>query len=190
MGEKANWKRNRKKCRKIDKSTRTSSNYKKTKAKIKKLFETKKAVKCSEILSTMSLSPHFIGCFSQDTLSKLELCYPCFLMVNIDSSSQQGSHWLALKLDEKQLEIFDPLGFEIFNWKSVPCQLLEFIHRHSIDKKLLISPRIQSDLSILCALYCCFFIFYRNFNSFDRLCLLFSSNLDENDERLKLLLDV
>ena len=190
MGEKTKWKGSRKKCREINKSTRSRSNYKKTKTQIKKMFKTKKAVKCSKILSTMALSPHFIGCFSQDSLSKLDLCYPCFLMVNIDSIGQKGSHWLALKLDKDSLEIFDPLGFEIFNWNSIPCQLLEFIHFHSIDKKLLISQRIQSDLSIYCAHYCCFFIFFRNFNSFKRLCSLFSLNLNENDERLKLLLDV
>ena len=188
MGEKTRWKRKRKKCEKIEKSTRT--NYEKTKEKIKKLLKTKKPVKCSKILSTMSLSPHFIGCFSQESLSKLDLCYPCYLMANIDSTGEKGSHWLALRIDEKRLEIFDPLGFEIFNWKSVPCQLLEFIHYHSIDKELYICPRIQSDKSTFCALYCCFFIFYRNFNSFRRLCRLFSTNLDENDERLKILLDV
>ena len=112
------------------------------------------------------------------------------MIVNIDSKGDPGSHWLALKVDDESLEIFDPLGFEIFNWKSVPCQLLEFIHHHSKHKKVLISPRIQSDLSEICALYCCFFIFYRNFNSFQTLCSLFSETLSENDTRLKLLLDV
>ena len=190
MGKKTKWERKRKKCSRIVNSTQTRSKYKKTKAKIKKLFKTKKGVKCFQILSAMSLSPHFIGCFSQDSLSKLNLCYPCYLMANIDSSGEKGSHWLALKLDKDCLEIFDPLGFEIFNWKSVPCQLLEFIHYHSTDKKLLIFPRIQSDSSTFCALYCCFYILYRNFTSFKRLSRLFSTNLSENDERLKTLLDV
>ena len=189
MGEKAKWKRNSKNCREFTNSTESS--YKKTKAKIQKVFKTtKKGVKCSTILSTLSLSPHFIGCFSQDTLVKLELCYPCFLMVNTDSAGKQGSHWIAIRIDENQLEIFDPLGFKIFNWKSVPCKLLEFIHYHALNKKILISPRIQPDNSYFCALYCIFFIFFRNFNSFQRLYSLFSRKLHENDQRLLTLLDV
>ena len=187
MGKTSRWKRN---WRETNKSTETSSNSKKTKEKIKKMWQTKKAVKCSRILKTMCLSPHFIGCFAQDSLSQLDISYPCIFMVNIDSKHEQGSHWLAIRIDEKSLEIFDPLGFEIFNWKSVPCQLLEFTHFHSLNKKLLISQRIQSDLSEKCALYCCFYAFYRNFTSFQHLCSLFSSNLGENDQKLKQLLDV
>ena len=186
MGETPRRKRD---SRETYKSSKTSSNIKKTKEKIKKLFEKKEAVKCSEILSTLCLSPHFIGCFAQNSL-EISITYPCYMIVNIDSKGDPGSHWLALKVDDESLEIFDPLGFEIFNWKSVPCQLLEFIHHHSKHKQVLISPRIQSDLSEICALYCCFFIFYRNFNSFQTLCSLFSETLSENDTRLKLLLDV
>ena len=174
--------------REIDKQTKTGSNNQKTKEKIQKMFKTKKALKCLDILSTLSLSPHFIGCFAQNSLLKLSLCYPCFLIVNIDSKGEKGSHWLALRIDDKTCEIFDPLGFEIFNWKSVPCQLLEFVHSHSKDKKILIGPRIQSDFSEICALYCCFYVFYRNFNSFKTISSLFSSRLSENDQRLKLLL--
>ena len=189
MGEKTKWKRNSKKCREFTSSSK--SNYKKTEAKIKKVFKTtEKGVKCSKILSTLSLSPHFIGCFSQDTLVKLELCYPCFLIVNIDSRNKQGSHWISIRIDKKQLEIFDPLGFKIFNWKNVPCKLLEFVHYHALNKKILISPRIQPNNSYYCALYCIFFTFFRNFNSFNRLCSLFSKNLHKNDRRLFTLLDV
>ena len=186
MGETPRRKRN---SRETYKSSKTGSNNQKTKEKIKKLYQ-KEAVKCSEILSTLCLSPHFIGCFAQNSLAKLQLSYPCYLIVNIDSKGEQGSHWLALRIDDKFFEIFDPLGFEIFNWKSVPCQLLEFVHAHSKKKKVLISPRIQSDTSEICALYCCFFVFYRNFNTFQTLCSLFSTNLSENDSRLLLLLDV
>ena len=189
MGEKANWRRDSKECTIFTKSTKTS--YKKTKAKIKKIFKTTKTgVKCSEILSTLSLSPHFIGCFSQDTLAKLELCYPCFLMVNTDSKGKRGSHWIAMRIDQRQLEIFDPLGFRIFNWKSVPCELLEFVHFHALNKKVLISPRIQSDSSYFCGLYCIFYTFFRNFYSFKHICSLFSKNLHKNDQRLLNLLDV
>ena len=190
MGTKTKWKRNSK-GGKFKKSTRINNYYKETKAKIKKIFKTSKnRVKCLEILSTLSKSPHFIGCFSQDDLVKLELSYPCYMIVNIDSRGEPGSHWLALRLDTKRIEIFDPLGFEIFNWKSVPCKLLEFVHDHASNKKLIISPRIQPDSSSKCALYCIFYIFYRNFNSLKRLCSLFSKSLHENDDRLNLLVDV
>ena len=190
MGTKTKWKRISK-VGKFKKSSRPSSDYKETKEKIEKIFKTKKdRVKCFEILACLSKSPHFIGCFSQDDLVKLELSYPCYMIVNTDSRGEKGSHWLALKLDSSVVEIFDPLGFEIFNYKQIPCHLLEFIHDHANDKKLKISPRIQSDSSSNCALYCIFYIFYRNFNSFNRLCSLFSKNLKENDDRLKLLVDV
>ena len=180
------------KCSGNDKKA-SARNYKKTKEKIDKIFgkkKGKKEVKCNEILSTLCLSPHFIGCFSENDLVKLKVCYPCFFIVNIDSSEKKGSHWLAVGLTDKNVEIFDPLGFEIFKWKSVPCNLLKFLHDHSIKKKLLISPCLQSDTSVICGLYCIFYIFYRNFNSFNRICSLFSTDLSENDDRLYLLLDV
>ena len=191
MVKKASRKRCSKKSDKLGQSEKSSDHYEKTKAKIKQIFKkvkTKKAVKCSDILYTLSTSPHFIGCFSQDDLVKLDLCYPCFLMVNIDSNGEKGSHWLALRLENKRLEIFDPLGFQIFKWKSVPCSLLKFLHDHSMNK-LLISPRIQSSKTSICALYCIFFIYYRNFYSFTFLCSLFSKNLDKNQKRLYSFLD-
>lgn len=176
--------------REFEKQAKTSPNYQKTQEKIQKMYKTKTSMNCSEILSTLDLTPNFIGCFAQDTLSKLQISYPCFLIVNIDSEGEKGSHWLALRVDADTFEIFDPLGFEIFNWKSVPCQLLKFIHSHSKSKRVLVAQRIQSDFSKRCALFCCFYVFYRNFNSFETLCSLFSAILTENDQRLKLLLDV
>ena len=193
MGKKTVRKRGIEKCKKNNNKPIINSNSEKTEARIRKIFEKaqkEKTIKCSDILYTLSLSPHFIGCFAQDDLEKLKLCYPCFLMVNIDSRNEPGSHWLAMKLDKQKIEIFDPLGFEIFKWKSVPCSLLEFIHDHSMSKKFVISKRIQSDTSYFCGLYCIFYVFFRNFYSFDHLCSLFSEDLTKNDQRLLLLLDV
>lgn len=190
MGKKTNGKRIE--CSKSDKEASARS-YKQTKEKIVKIFDKKKIekeVKCSEILFTLCLSPHFIGCFSEDDLDRLEVCYPCFMIVNIDSSDRKGSHWVALRLDFKSVEIFDPSGFEFFKWKIVPSTLINFLYEHSFGKKLLISPCLQSESSEICGLYCIFYVFYRNFNSFNRLCSLFSSVLSENDDRLYLLLDV
>ena len=101
------------------------------KRRIGAIFKTaqanKKGLSCQTILSLVNCLPNFLGCFAQDTLPSF-IRPPCTLLVNIDSFYLSGSHWLAIGFFKDTLEIFDPLGFKMFLWESVPCDLLRFLH--------------------------------------------------------------
>ena len=182
MGETTNRsRRNRTKKRKrINKFNYTSSScyrkaYQKIKKTIKKTKKTGKTLTCSEILNILNCFPNFLGCFSQDSVDSLFLqSLPCTFLVNVDSQKDPGSHWLAVAIFENSIEVFDPLGFKFYHWKSVPCQLLKFIQSESLSKKLLIAPQVQTVSSHLCAFYCIFFVFHRHKMSFRRIISRFS----------------
>ena len=165
----------------------SNSCYRKTHQKIKKAIkrakETKKTLKCSEILNILNCFPNFLGCFAQDSIDSLFLQnLPCIFIVNVDSYQEPGSHWLAVAIFEKSIEIFDPLGFKFYNWKSVPCQLLKFIQSESLSKKLHIAPQIQPLSSHLCAFYCIFFVLHRHKMTFQQILSNFS--LPPKNDRL------
>ena len=153
-------------------------------AQIAKKFKTKKGTSSSTITTLLHCVPNFIGCFAENEVSNIIFnSFPCFLIVNIDSSSMPGSHWLALGIFRNQIEIFDPLGFNFFNWSRVPCTLFMLLHRLAQHRKILISKRIQSDDSVLCAFYCMYYCIFRRSVPFSRICQPFK-NLRDNDEIL------
>ena len=155
------------------------------KAKIK---EKKKKLNAKFITSTLKCSPFFIGCYAENQLKNLTIShFPCFLIVNVDSSDMRGSHWLAIGLFTETIEIFDPLGFTIFNWARVPCDLLDFLHRMSVSRSVRVSPRIQSDTSSYCGFYCIFYILLRRFTVMRKIVSCFTtvfSRMAENDNVL------
>ena len=140
---------------------------------------------CNEILTLGANFPNFIGCFAENTITKLQFrSKPVFFIVNTDSHGSSGSHWLAIGLFTKSIEIFDPLGFEIFNWSKIPCSLLRFIHKHNLNRKLVIADKVQSKSSTLCGFYCLFYVQKRSRLSLNRITSLFSSKLQQNDLKL------
>ena len=155
------------------------------KKEIKKALKTKKGLSCKNILRLSRSLPKFIGCFSEDKLVELQFpVKPCYLLVNTDSAREKGTHWIAIALDRNSIEIFDPLGFQIFRWPKIPCKLLNFIHCHSTNRKLVISDRVQSSTSLLCGFFCLFFVFTRPVLSLKEITSLFSKNLNRNDKIL------
>ena len=145
MQEKTIWKgKNQKNC-----------NYAKIQKEAVKIQKSKKATSSQKIITLLNCVPNFIGCFAENEISQRSFqTFPCFLIVNIDHSSMPGSHWLALGVFKDRVEIFDPLGFKFLNWSYIPCHLLKLLHRLSQTRRVVISKRIQSDESVLCAFYC------------------------------------
>ena len=132
---------------------------------IKEFKTSKEGVTGQYITTSLKCSPNFIGCFAQDELENLAVTsFPSFLIVNIDSANMSGSHWIAIGIFQNDVEIFDPLGFDIFNWSRVPCDLLNFLHRLSVSRTVSTAPRIQSDTSHLCG-FCPLCILRCVFNS-------------------------
>ena len=123
----------------------------------------------SSSLYRQRTSSHDLRHDNQSTfpLRALTPSFPCFLIVNIDSSHMDGSHWIGLGIFKDALEIFDPLGFNILNWPRIPCGLLDFLHNFSRSRNVKILPRIQSDSSMLCGIFSIYYVIRRKTATFD-----------------------
>ena len=152
---------------------------------IKSVQKEKKGLSGDFITSSLACSPSFIGCFAENELNNLTITsFPSFLIVNTDSSDMTGSHWIAVGIFHDKIEIFDPLGFDIFNWSKVPCDFLDFLHRLSVTRRVYTAPRVQSDSSYLCGFYTIFYVIARKFLSFEQLFKCFCKQLRRNDKIL------
>ena len=136
------------------------------------------------IENILSCQSSFVGCFAADELSNVIIKSPCFIIVNLDKRKMKGSHWIAIGCFKNKLEVFDPLGFDLFAWPKISCDLLFFLHKYSFSRKVLISKRIQAINSQNCGLYCIYYVITRKFQSFSLLQSIFSSNLRLNDSIL------
>ena len=160
------------------KTARCNSRIKKALAKEK---SSTKGLSCEKIISLTNCFPRFIGCFAEKTLESLKIyTKPVYLMVHV---GPQHGHWIALGIFDNCIEIFDPLGFEIFKWPSIPCSFLNFLHTISTNKKLVISDKVQSDTSHFCGFYCLLYIVKRPYLSFTKIQSLFRKP-SQNDRLL------
>ena len=138
-------------------------------AEIAKVKKEQKGLSAEKITSWLKCSPNFIGCFAEDELKNLTVSsFPSFLIVNIDSTKLPGSHWIAIGIFTDKIEIFDALGFDLFNWSRVPCDLFNFLHRLSATREVVASPRLQSQTSNLCGFYAIYYVIIRKFISFEK----------------------
>ena len=143
------------------------------KKEIKKNQKTSKGLKCSKILELTECHPRFIGCFAESKIHTLKIMVkPVFFMIHVGI---QNGHWIAVGVFSDKIEVFDPLGFEIFKWPNIPCSFLNFLHTHSQNKRLLISGKVQPNNSHLCGFYCLLYIVKRPFMSFLKIQSLFST---------------
>ena len=171
------------------KETKTSQNKKcdftTVKDKIKKAIKTKIGVDSKFILKTMKCIPSFLGCFSENEVSSIRLqSFPSFLIVNVDQKNMPGSHWLAIGIFKNVIEIFDPLGFDVFNWTRIPCGLLNFLHRLTVSRSVNLCPKLQDSRSVLCGYYSMFYIISRSSLSLTEIINLFHKQVSKNDRRL------
>ena len=140
----------------------TRNCFKSVAREIEKIKKENLSITANMITSLLNCAPNFLGCFADDQLDQLKITsFPCFLVANLDSSNQAGTHWIGLGIFKEKIEIFDPLGFDIFNWPNVPCGLMNFLHRLSVTRTVEICPRIQSDSSRLCGIFSIFYILKR-----------------------------
>lgn len=170
-----NWKRKRKLT---SKTSFNCSEQIKVKIKKAKAFG---ALNEKTIENILSCHNSFVGCFASDELDQMIFKSPCFIIVNLDKRNMIGSHWIAIGLFKHKLEIFDPLGFDVFAWPKISCDLLYFLHKYSFSRRVFLSKRLQSPNSDLCGFYCIYYVLSRQYQSFQKLQSVFSSNLFLND---------
>ena len=168
--------------RKLDHEKKTSCDLAQIKKAIKKTQKNQKGLDESFIRTYLKCVPSFIGCFAENELDHLTIhSFPCFLIINLDSSAMAGSHWMALGIFKTKLEIFDSLGFQLLKWPRIPCSLLKFLHRMTVGRKVQVLKRVQSKNSILCGYFSIFYVVFRSLYSFNTLAANFGSDLSKND---------
>ena len=91
-------------------------------------------------------------------------------------------HWLAIRISQKTVEIFDSLGFSSENWGRKSPHLKAFIDSYRVTHQIFISPVLQPYNSYTCGYYCVFFLFFRSKLSFKALIKNFSTNYKLNDD--------
>lgn len=94
---------------------------------------------------------HFLGCFSRDTIPKLEYKKRWSMIVNLNKSTQPGSHWVALynNPNHKHQYYFDSFG------APPPIE----IERLKLFKPIAYNvSQIQDLNSSACGYYCIAFI--------------------------------
>ena len=127
---------------------------------------------------------NFLGCYAQNQLRTITIkSLPVYIVVNFDHSYSEGTHWIALRIGKRKLEIWDPLGFQTRRWPNFPFLLLEFLHKFSKHRKIFLCNEIQPVNSTLCGFYCIFFIIFRSSNTFSA-CTNYFSDLTLNDQIL------
>jgi hypothetical protein len=173
--------------RKNNQKTSLSSFYRKTKEAIKK--SKKEPLNKFDLISCVNSIPHFLGVFASDELFKLSILKsPAFLIVNLDVSSQKGSHWIALRIGIRSIEIFDSLGFDPKFWNSYPSHLFRFLSGYSFTHKLIFSPILQPANTFTCGLYSIYYLRLRLKFDFNYCVRQFSSDLSVNNLKLYTLL--
>lgn len=102
--------------------------------------------------------PVFAGVFPSDLLPMREINYPSAFVVNLDKSSQEGSHWISIFFDSVgKSEVFDSYGAH-----PLPANILRFLHRHTLKGRTKRNKRqLQSFFSTVCGAYAIFYIMHR-----------------------------
>jgi hypothetical protein len=102
----------------------------------------------------------FLGVFASDELvSETPNSSLYCLVCNIDESWQPGSHWVAIFVNDRQIEYFDPYGFYPFS-NNIDL----FLKREKRRKGLNIymnSTKLQSMYSTACGHFCVTFCISR-----------------------------
>ena len=142
-------------------------------------------MKSSDILVCLKKQKNFLGVFASDQIRHLKLVnFPCFIIVNLDTSRHLGRHWVSLRFGKDSVELFDSLGGSPKMWTFYPSQFLNFLRNYAYSHTFISSPVIQPPLSVTCGLYCIFFVIFRQKLNFFALVRMFSSNFRQNDLKL------
>lgn len=110
-----------------------------------------------EILKVLSndkiIGEIFLGVFPIDKVPKIKK-YPSAMIVNLDDSSQPGSHWVALYfVSKRQCNYFDSYG-------RPPFELEEYILQNSRSYTYN-NVQVQRCSTITCGQMCLYFIVWR-----------------------------
>ena len=118
---------------------------------------------------------NFIGIFDISMMPNLKIVsYPCSLIILIQE------HWISIFMSNQSIEIMDSMGY--CSRENFSDDMRMFLSAHLIGKSLMITPKIQSDDSNLCALYSICFLYFRTFlcGNLCDFCNLFTTDYSAN----------
>ena len=68
-----------------------------------------------QVISTIDKRKQFLGCFPLDQLPEFPTQFPKSCIINTQTSTKVGEHWIALILTKKHCFYFDSFGLPIIN---------------------------------------------------------------------------
>ena len=98
--------------------------------------------------------PHFRGVFMRNTLPKTPKTYECGI-VNLDTSSGPGSHWVAYFKRKKHVEYFDSFG----NLQP-PVEIRKYLGNNIVYNH----ERFQKFNTVICGHLCIKFLLNKRFD--------------------------
>ena len=106
-----------------------------------------------ELRALMAGEPNFIGVFPIDSLPQVRHKKPLKLIVNLDPSTQPGSHWVAIyRRANGQAYYFDTFG------RSPPPLIREWLAQNSWDWKHFDRQIQGANDSVSCGYICMTFL--------------------------------
>lgn len=113
-----------------------------------------KSSQIRRILSHNTLvKSHFCGVYAADKLPSKDIAKGVYI-VNTDTSSQPGSHWISIFLNESNEAFY----FDSYGLPPLESHHVKFLNRARKWKYNRI--RLQSDSSSVCGHYCCLFALF------------------------------
>lgn len=123
---------------------------------------------------------YFGGVYAKDTLP-WKAKHQCYI-VNLDSSKEPGSHWMAVFFSNHgQAEFFDSFGFP----PTIDKNIHTFISRNSVQW-IYNAQQLQNHRTVVCGQYCVFFLINRCLGkTLQKIISYFTTNQLKNDHFVK-----
>lgn len=100
---------------------------------------------------------YFLDVFPSDHLPRKIKKYPACFVVNVDSSSEPGSHWVAFYLPtSKKLEFFDSYGNATTYFDGPISKFASRFPQVTYNPLVL-----QSNVTAVCGQYCIYYLYSR-----------------------------
>jgi hypothetical protein len=78
-----------------------------------------------QVISTIDKRKQFLGCFPLDQLPDFPTQFPKSCIINTQTSTKVGEHWIALILTKKHCFYFDSFGLPIIDQR-----IIEYLNPH------------------------------------------------------------
>lgn len=130
-----------------------------------------------ELIDCLSSLSNFVGVFALDEIKNIRLNRHNCIIVNMDLSTEEGSHWIAINFSKNGLLYY----FDSYGFRPYKQEIWNFLSKHSRqfkwNRKLL-----QSLTSDVCGIYCAVFCLFMNCDLEVKVFLTyFSEHLELND---------